>query len=219
MPPRLLPLPLILLGCAHAATPSPARPLDLAATPPRDPPRPYAAAELRPGEGLPRADVTACADARCGLAGTIAQVTLPDTRGLVVDLLDRYARAMTAHAADALRPLFDEVVGTTGGASLRDGIGLAREHVVGAHAQLFDQMDRRGFGALAVRVASYEECRSLRCNALLRPGDWYVEWRPTSFRSVPGPGSIAPTRMIVRVRDGQARIVSLNDEFFGRRGP
>jgi hypothetical protein len=36
---------------------------------------------------------------------------------------------------------------------------------------------------------------------------------------VPGPGSIAPTRMIVRVRDGQARIVALNDEFFGRRGP
>jgi hypothetical protein len=218
VPPRLLPLTLIVFGCAHAATPAPSRPLDLAATPTPDAPRSYAVAELRPGAALPRTDVTACADARCGVAGTIARVTLPDTRGLVVDLLDRYARAMTAHAADALRPLFDEVVGTTGGASLRDS-GLARELVVGAHAQLFDQMDRRGFGALAVRVASYDECRALRCNALLRPGDWYVEWRPTSFRSVPGPGSVAPTRMIVRVRQGQARIVALNDDFFGRRGP
>ena len=80
-------------------------------------------------------------------------------------------------------------------------------------------MDRRGFAALGLRVVSFDECRFSRCSAFLRPGDWYVEWRPTSFRIAPGPTGAAPTRMVVRFVDGEARIVALNDEFFGRRAP
>jgi hypothetical protein len=80
-------------------------------------------------------------------------------------------------------------------------------------------MDRRGFGALSLRVVSYDECRAGRCSALLRPGDWYVEWRPTSFRIAPVPTAVAPTRMIIRITDGVARIAALNDEFFLRRMP
>lgn len=222
MTPRLRPLPALLtltLGCAHAARPAPARPLDLAPDLARDASHPYQVAELRPGDALPRPDVTACADPRCGAAGAVAQVVLPHARAAVVALLDRYVRAMNARSPDALRPLFDDLVGTTGGAGSRDGLGHAREHVVAAHAVLLDQMDRRGFGAVAVRVASFEECRAARCTALLRPGDWYIEWRPTSFRVAPVPGAFVPTRMIVRVRDGGARIVALNDEFFARRAP
>ena len=224
MTPRLTPLPALLtlalaLGCGHASPSPPARPLDLAPTLTRDASRPYQVAELRPGDALPRPDVTACADPRCGAAGTVAQVVLPHARAEVVALLDRYVSAMNARSPDGLRPLFDDLVGTTGGAGPRDGLGHARESVVAAHARLLDQMDRRGFGAVAVRVASFEECRAARCTALLRPGDWYVEWRPTSFRVAPVPGASAPTRMIVRVRDGSARIVALNDDFFARRAP
>lgn len=221
MPHRhLLPAALVhLLGCAHALPTAPPRALDLAPSPARGESLPYTLVELRPGDAIPRPDVTACADPRCGEVGAVARVTLPHGRAAVVGLLDRYVRAMNARALDELRPLFDDAVGTTGGASLREGAGVAREQVVSLHAQLLDQMDRRGFGAVGLRVVSFDECRFARCSALLRPGDWYVEWRPTSFRVVPNPAGAAPTRMIIRLREGAARIVALNDEFFGRRGP
>ncbi|MFO0605214.1 MAG: hypothetical protein U0324_18690 [Polyangiales bacterium] len=219
---RLLPLPLTLivsLGCAAPAAVAPPRALDLPAAPPRDEPRPYVVAELSPGAAVPRPDVAACADPRCGEAGEVTRVVLPHPRAAVVDLLDRYVRALNARAPDDLRPLFEEVVGTTNGAAPRESAAHAREQVVAAHAQLLDQMDRRGFGALALRVVSYDECRAGRCGALLRPGDWYVEWRPTSFRISPVPTAVAPTRMIIRFTDGVARIAALNDEFFLRRMP
>lgn len=140
-------------------------------------------------------------------------------RAAVVALLERYVQAMNARDPEALRPLFDTTVLSTAGVTLRESVGYSREQVVALHAQLLEVMDRRGFAALALRVVSYDECRFARCGAQLRPGEWYVEWRPTSFRVVPMSVAVPPSRMVVGVRDGRALIIALNEEFFFRRMP
>lgn len=185
---------------------------------------PFFAAEVRAGVRL-RGDLTACvgdddaSSPRCGHSGTASQVRRAVPVDAVLDLLERYVRAMSSRSPDALRPLLDDTLGTTTNPTPREGMGFSREVVVSLHERLFDMMDARGFVALGLRVLSYDACRVMHCNAWLRPGDWYVEWRPASLRAAVMPGfGVAPSRMVVRWRDGVPRIAALNEEFFGRIG-
>lgn len=211
----------LLAACAHAQAPSstaaPQLELATATAPPDD--AVWRVAEVRADAPVRAPDpLHDCPSPRCGAVGSAAEVRLRAPRARVVELVARYVAAMNARSAEGLRPLFDEQVAAASGTVTREGGAFAREHVLALHARLFDQMDRRGFEASLVRVLSADECRAQRCQAALRRGDWLVEWRPTSFRASPMPGTpTAPARLVVRVRDDEARITALDDAFFGAR--
>lgn len=215
---RLLPVltASLVWGCATVAVPATPRSLELPAAT-RHAPRAYVVTELRAGESLPPLATDDCHDPRCGNTDAVATVLLSQARRAVFALLDRYVRALNGRSLDDLRPLFEDFVGTTAGAP--PGVGRSREEVVGAYALVFDQIDRRGFGAGSVWVVSFEECRATRCSAVMRPGDWYIEWRPTGTRAAPSRGGAAPTRLVVRFTDGVPRIAAMNEEFLGRPSP
>ncbi len=210
----LTPLSITLVACAHAASPQPStRALDLtpAARVAVDPELHLASVGPDGASVAPEA----CPSARCGLAGRPTQVTLDAHRDEAVALFERYVRAVSARSAGEVRALLDDAV-----ASARDNTTLSREAAVAQHARLFDLMDARGFEATDVRVLSHAECRRQGRPVATEPGDWYLEWRTTSFRALPAPAGVAPpTQMIVRWRDGVGRVVALNHEFLSRRGP
>ncbi len=154
-----------------------------------------------------------CPSPRCGEAGEAAEVTLDARRDEALALFERYVRAVSARSAGELRALLDDTV-----ASVREGGAVSREQVVTQHVRLFDLLDARGFEASQVVVLSQAEARRQNRGAVMEPGDWYVEWRTTSFRAAPYPMAPAtPSQMVVRWRDGAARIAAFNHEFLFRR--
>lgn len=215
LPALLLRLSLLLstlLACAHAASPQPSpRALDLT---------PAAAVAVEPelriaavGPDGVHGEPDACPSARCGVAGRPTQVTLDARRDEALAVFQGYVRAVSARSAGDVRALLDDTV-----ASARDGAAVSREAAVAQHVRLFDLMDGRGFEATDVRVLSHAECRRQGRPVATEPGDWYLEWRTTSFRAMPAPLAVAPpTQMIVRWRDGVGRVAALNHEFLSRR--
>lgn len=182
----------LVAGCAHAAAAPTASRVDL----PDAPPSPRA----RGGDELP--------------AGSTARVSLDAGRDVVRALFDRYARAFTDRSVDAMRPLFAPRVDPV---SLpRDG--AARDEVLALHEMLFPSAQRVTALMSSMRVMSFAECRAVGCPAVrMAPGDWYVEWRPPVGRAVPSPMAPAvPYQLVVRVADGEARIVGITDSLVAR---
>lgn len=205
-------LTLCLTACAASpvATVAPSRALDLSpASAPVDDadlvvPRVTAAG--------PTGDADPCPSPRCGRAGAPGDVRLDDRRDEALDVFVRYVRAVSARDADAVRALLDDEVRPA-----REGPAVPRETVINLHTRLFDLMDVRGFEASLVRVSSYERVRQQGRGLALAPGDWLVEWTTTSFRAGASPLAVThPTMMVLRWREGTARVACFSPEFLAR---
>ncbi len=183
---------LLVAGCAHAAATPPAARADL----PDAPPSPRG----RGGDELP--------------AGATARVSLDPDRARVRALFDRYAQAFTDRSVDAMRPLFAARVDPV--SMPRDG--AARDEVLALHEALFPSAQRVTALMSSMRMLSFAECRAVGCPAVrMAPGDWYVEWRPPVGRAVPSPMAPAvPYQLVVRVTDGEARVVGITDSLVAR---
>lgn len=183
---------LVVAGCAHAAAAPPPSRADLPDAPP--------VVSGRGGDEL--------------AAGTTARVSLDADRAAVRALFDRYGRAFAERSVDALRPLFAPRV---------DAVSLSREaaardEVLALHEALFPAAQRVTALMATARVLSFAECRAVGCPAVrMAPGDWYVEWRPPVGRAVPSPMAPAvPYQLVVRVADGEARVVGITDSLVSR---